>query len=117
MQSQQKAKFKSNHSCNVCQERVVACNSELGKLCCSSLAANGATHAKQVLSELPHKEVLWSSRQGGLESGADDHILVPKNTENPETMSATKNSVYLVNKKLYKSANRKQWRSIKQPRL
>jgi hypothetical protein len=40
----------------------------------------------------------------GVGEWADDHILVPKNTENPETMSATKNSVYLVNKKLYKSA-------------
>jgi len=65
MHSQHKTKFKSNHSCNVCQERVVACNSELGKLCCSSLAVDRATHAKQVLSELPHKEVPWSSRQEG----------------------------------------------------
>jgi hypothetical protein len=31
-------------------------------------------------------------------------FLCQKNNENPETMSATKNSVYLVNKKLYKSA-------------
>jgi len=44
----------------VCQERVVAFNSELGKICCSSLAADRATHAKQVLSELPNKGVPWS---------------------------------------------------------
>jgi len=41
---------------------------------------------------------------GWLEGGAHDHIVVPKNTENPETMSATKNSVYLVNKKVHRSA-------------
>jgi len=60
MHSQHKAKFKSNHSCNVCQERVAASNSELEKICCSSLAADRATRAKQVLSELPNKEVPWS---------------------------------------------------------
>jgi hypothetical protein len=41
----------------------------------------------------------------GLESGADDHILVAKNTENPKTCQPTpKKKFYLVNKKLYKSA-------------
>jgi len=49
----------------------------------------------------------------GLESGADDHILVPKHTENPETCQPQKKKIYLVNKKLYKSARQETVREHK----
>jgi hypothetical protein len=116
MHSHNKAKFQSNHSCKVCQERVSACISELGKLCCSSPAADRGTHAKQVLSELPHKEVLWSSRVGGWRVGLMTTFLCPKNTENPETILATKFD-FLVNNKLYRSARQEPVEEQSKPRL
>jgi len=67
---------------------VVACNSERGKICCSSLAADRATCAKQVFRELGQTKGYPGLviQTGGLEGGAHDHIVVPKNTKNPETM-------------------------------